>query len=274
MTKAGNNALKQEARALAALEGISYTTALRRLIEVSNEHADRPCPPDCPTKESVLVNAGEPWEGACCPVHQPDYVAGWELEGAYPRARREFLTNGGVDGPLFGEESHWTGDCQKDAPELAAFFQRLSPVGQVEFARTWKNAFDTEAAGVELILHLRQADESQLVQMVHAMEREAIRKEMRGALGGDETGFEEIGFDEFTEPARSDHSEEIDHLIDVIETSTALLAMLLNHQRLTMKSMEQGRFAELVRQHHRATAQDVFTAAGWELRSASDSGDE
>ncbi|WP_338674680.1 hypothetical protein V1460_18015 [Streptomyces sp. SCSIO 30461] len=41
-----------------------------------------------------------------------------------------------------------------------------------------------------------------------------------------------------------------------------------------MKSMEQGRFAELVRQRHRATAQEVFDAAGWQLRSASDSEDE
>jgi hypothetical protein len=277
VTKTGSNALKQAARTLAAAEGIGYTAALRRLTaqggEISREHNDRPCPPDCPTKDTVLANEGGPWEGTWCPVHQPDAVAGWGLGDACPRARWEFLTNGGLNGPLFRDEYRWTGDCRTDAPELAAFCDRLSRVGQAEFARTWKLAYDAEVDGIEIILQLRQANEIQLSQMVLAAEREAIREELKGALGGGDYGFTEIDL-KFADPVATDHTEEIDHLIDVIETATAHLAILLNHQGLTTESMEQGRFAELLAQDSPATAQDVFRAAGWQLPTVSDDGGE
>lgn len=141
MTRTGSNARKQAARQVAETEGITYTEALWRLVgreavpAVSPRHADRACPPDCPTACAVDDEL-PPWEQQSCPTHQPDAHAGWYLEGAYPLTRREFLTNGSDDGCV--TELKMDEDFVTTVPELAAFRARLSAVAQADFDRYWQ----------------------------------------------------------------------------------------------------------------------------------------
>ncbi|MFE7372223.1 hypothetical protein [Streptomyces anulatus] len=271
MTRSGSNARKRAARRIAEAEGITYTEALRRLVatgetrpSVSPHHADRPCPPGCPTQPAIDEDIPF-WEQQRCPTHQPDAHSGWHLRDSYPLTRIEFLTKGGDKAPVCGlelDESSVT-----TVPELAAFRSRLSAAAQREFDRDWDLMYDSEHWGTELILTLQQADEEALAVRALAQERQAIRHEFRAALGVEDMGYEELS-DERA-PTRSDHGEEIEHLTDVIDTATALLAMLLNHTNTTTKDMEQGPFAALISQERPATADEVFSAADWELKSPS-----
>ncbi|MGW1033921.1 hypothetical protein ACWD4Z_17205 [Streptomyces antibioticus] len=271
MTRSGSNARKQAARRIAEAEGIAYTEALRRLVvtektrpSVSPEHADRPCPPDCPTQPAVNDDV-PPWEQPSCPTHQPDAHGGWYLGDSYPLTRIEFLTKGGANAPVCSLELDE--NSVTSVPELEAFRSRLSAAAQREFDRDWDLLYDSEECGPELILTLQQADEEALAARTLAQERQAIRHEFRAALGVDDMGYEELS-DERA-PVRTNHAEEIEHLAEVIDTATALLAMLLNHTNTTTKDMEQGPFAALISQGHPATADEVFSAADWELRSPS-----
>ncbi|MFF2214976.1 hypothetical protein [Streptomyces antibioticus] len=271
MTRSGSNARKQAARRIAEAEGIAYTEALRHLVvtektrpSVSPEHADRPCPPDCPTQPAVNDDV-PPWEQPSCPTHQPDAHGGWYLGDSYPLTRIEFLTKGGANAPVCSLELDE--NSVTSVPELEAFRSRLSAAAQREFDRDWDLLYDSEECGPELILTLQQADEEALAARALAQERQAIRHEFRAALGVDDMGYEELS-DERA-PVRTNHAEEIEHLAEVIDTATALLAMLLNHTNTTTKDMEQGPFAALISQGHPATADEVFSAADWELRSPS-----
>lgn len=275
MTKSGSNARKQEARQLAAAEGIKYTEALRRLSEPSRgvpPHADRPCPADCPHVIEHPVNDHlPPWEQPKCPVHQPDAHAGWHLEGAYPRSRRLFLTEGphaGVMGLELDPGSVHT------IPALVAFRSRLSAPAQAEFDSIWDLSHDSEASGTEIVLTLDQADEPTTQTTLAAMEREAVRHEFVAA-----TGLEEGNggpYDEFGNwPGRlqtSDLQAEAAYLEEVLETATALLAMVLTHlPEGDTRPMPDSRFHALKELGRPATAEEVYRAAGWELPDTSPS---
>ncbi|WP_329553625.1 hypothetical protein [Streptomyces sp. NBC_00696] len=266
MTKSGKNARKQAARRAAEAHGIPYAEALRRVAaaphtsQASPEHADLPCPPDC-IEPRRIDDQVPPWEQPSCPIHQPDAHAGWYLEGAYPLARLEFLTKGDGESSVHGLEL--SDDSVTTVAELAAFRSRLSAAAKRDFDRDWELLYDSEASGVELILMLRQADEHALHARALAQEREAIRREFRVTVGVDETEYDE--FVDKRGPVSPDHAEEIEHLTEVIDTATALLAMLLNHTNTTHRTMEQGPFAALLAQRQPATADEVYQAAGWEL---------
>lgn len=119
-----------------------------------------------------------------------------------------------------------------------------------------------------MILTLRQADEQSLSARTLAQERQAIREEFRLAADIEATGYEEHA--DAPDPTPPDHTLEIEHLTEVIDTATALLATILSHANLTAKSMEHGPFATLLAQEHPATADDIFTAAGWQLKEPSE----
>lgn len=274
VTKSGSNARKQEARQLAAAEGIPYTEALRRLSETSPDvppHADRPCPADCPHVIEHPVNDQlPPWAQPQCPVHQPDAHAGWHLEGAYPRSRRLFLTQG-PDAGVMGQELE-PGSVHT-IPALVAFRSRLSAPAKAEFDSIWDLSHDSEASGTEIVLTLDQADEPTTQATTAAMEREAVRHEFVSATGL--LDYNGGPYDEFANwPGRlqtSDLRAEAAYLEEVIETATALLAMVLTHlpERDT-RAMPDPRFRVLRELGRPATAEDVYRAAGWELPDTSD----
>ena len=268
MTKSGNNARKQEARRIAQAEGISYTEALRRLLEerdgaapIGLLHNDGPCPADCLSPCPPLREDLPPWEQPSCAIHQPDAHAGWWLGGSYPLTRIEFLTQGGENAPIGGMKLNE--DSVTSVPVLAGFRAMLSAAAQRDFDRDWRLMHDDEYFGAELILALQQADEQVLAARVCAQEREAIRREFRITVGLDETDYDELA--ERIQPPSPDHLKEIEYLVGVRDTADAMLAMLLNHAGKSALGMYEGPLAALVDQEHLATADEVFSAAGWEL---------
>lgn len=148
-------------------------------------------------------------------------------------------------------------------PELASFRARLSAAAQTDFDRSWHLMWDEEESGSELILTLRQSDEQALSARALAQERQAIRAEFRVAAGIESTEYTEDVED--PDPTPPDHLPEIGNLLEVIDTATALLAILMSHSNITTAVMERGPYGALLAQQQPATADDIFAAAGWEL---------